>query len=352
VWEQTDDGLVPVWRDDDPAGWLHRVYTDAPVITQADDGATPPGERGRYVSSSTSKPSIVFRMLAELDARPGQRVLEIGTGTGWNAGLLSARLGSGHVVSIEVDPALAASARKALAAVGLSPTVVTGEGEGGYPPGAPYDRVLATASVQCVPYAWVAQTRPGGLIVTPWGTPYHNGALLKLTVRDDGTAAGHFVDELAFMWLRGQRIPFGYLEDRVNPGDEAVESTTALHPYEPVNDVNASFAIGLRVPGAQSLVVPDDNGDPYHYVLWLTDSASGSWASLTHERGAKTYPVRQHGPRRLWDEVAAAHAWWVAAGRPAYTRFGLTVSPTDQTVWLDSPDKPPWKKTVWGECSD
>jgi protein-L-isoaspartate(D-aspartate) O-methyltransferase len=342
VWEQTDYGLVPVRRADDPTGWLQRVYADAPVITQADDGDTAPGENGRYVSSSTSTPSLVFRMLAELDADPRHRVLEIGTGTGWNAGLLAARLGPGRVFSVEIDPALAERARTSLAAVGLSPTVITGDGTDGYPPGAPYDRVVATASVRRVPYAWVAQTRPGGLIVTPWGTPYHNGALLKLVVRDEGTAAGRFVGQLAFMWLRGQRIPFGRLEERVRPGDDAAESVTVQHPYKPVNDMDASFAVGLRVPGVQSHVVPDDDGDPYHYVLWLTDPASGSWACLAHERGARTFPVRQHGRRRLWDEVEAAYGWWVGAGRPAYSRFGLTVSRTGQTVWLDDPETPTW----------
>jgi protein-L-isoaspartate(D-aspartate) O-methyltransferase len=337
VWEQTDDGLTPVARGDDPAGWLGRVYADQPVITQADDGATAPGRPGQYVSSSASKPSIVFAMLAALDIHDGLRVLEIGTGTGWNAGLLTARLGSDRVVSIEIDAGVAEQARKALAGVGLTPVVVTGDGAAGYLPGAPFDRVLATASVRRVPYAWIAQTRSGGLVVTPWGTAYHNGALLSLTVGADGTASGRFAGDLAFMWLRDQRIPFGRLDDVTADDAGAVDSVTTLHPYTPVNDFDASFAIGLRMPDVQSHVVPDDDGDPHHYVLWLTDVASGSWSSLTHRRGDSAFPVRQRGPRRLWDEVQAAYDWWDATGRPAHTRFGLTVTPTGQAVWLDDP---------------
>jgi hypothetical protein len=73
--------------------------------------------------------------------------------------------------------------------------------------------------------------------------------------------------------------------------------------------------------------------------MWLTDVASGSWASLTHRRGASSFPVRQHGPRTLWDEVEVAYQWWVGAGRPDVTRFGLTVDADGQRVWLDSPDR-------------
>lgn len=66
-------------------------------------------------------------------------------------------------MSVEVDPAVAEHARRALDHVGFGAvTIVTGHGTDGYPPGAPYDRVLATVAVGQVPLAWVAQTRPGG----------------------------------------------------------------------------------------------------------------------------------------------------------------------------------------------
>jgi protein-L-isoaspartate O-methyltransferase len=96
-------------------------------------------------------------------------VLEIGTGTGWNAALLCKRVGKrGRVVSIEVDPLIAQAAWSALARAGYSPLVITADGVDGHPDGAPYDRVLATAAVrEIVPRAWLGQTRPDGIIVTP-----------------------------------------------------------------------------------------------------------------------------------------------------------------------------------------
>jgi protein-L-isoaspartate O-methyltransferase len=83
--------------------------------------------------------------------------------------------------------------------------VITADGAQGYRAAAPYDRVLATAAVrEVVPRAWLEQTRPGGVIVTPWGTDYCNGVML--TCRSAPSAPlGRFGGELAFMRLRAQR---------------------------------------------------------------------------------------------------------------------------------------------------
>ncbi|MFD7450082.1 hypothetical protein [Kitasatospora sp. NPDC059827] len=65
-----------------------------------------------------------------------------------------------------------------------------------------------------------------------------------------------------------------------------------------------------------------------------------SWATVDREPGRTAYEVVQSGPRRLWDEVEAAWGRWDAHGRPGFERFGLTVSPDGQAVWLDTPDFP------------
>jgi SAM-dependent methyltransferase len=130
--------------------------------------------RGFEVTSSASMPTVVAQMLTALQIEPGMRVLEIGTGTGYNAALLAHRLGASAVVSVEIGPTVAKHARDALAAAGYGAIrVITGDGAQGYPPGAPYDRVISTAAAAEMPYAWMAQTNPGGLVLTPWGTAYY-----------------------------------------------------------------------------------------------------------------------------------------------------------------------------------
>ncbi|MFC7329522.1 methyltransferase domain-containing protein [Marinactinospora rubrisoli] len=329
---------MPVRRADSPEEWLAVCYTDQPIITQLDDGD---GNGRGYVSSSASMPTTVAMMLDALHLDAGMRVLEIGTGTGYNAALLASRTGAENVTSVEVDPAVAEAAAAALKATGWPVRVVTADGTGGHSLGAPYDRVLATAAVQRVPYAWVRQTVPGGRIVAPWGTVFHNGALLRLRVGEDGTASGHFGGNVAFMWVRDQRPPHGVVREHVRPEHDYVETTTELHPYHALSVFDASFAIGLRVPEMTSVVVYD-NDDPHGgaYTAYLMDTFAGSWASWRVGTGARSYGVRQHGARRLFDELATAYAWWEAAGKPPHTRFGLTVRPDGQTVWLDHPEHP------------
>lgn len=328
-------GYVAISRSDQPERWWEIVLADEPVVTQVDDGESLPGSVGCSPSSSCSKPSIVTDMLRALDLHPGHTVLEIGTGTGWNAAILSRLVGAqGHVVSVEIDPDVADMARAALRRSDFPVTVVTADGEGGYPPAAPYDRIMSTAAV-CwrVPWAWIAQTRPGGVIVTPWGTSYHNGTLLRLVTVDTDTATGRFGGNLAFMRLRTQRGPAWTDEDDL---DGAHASTTMMRSSEvgqAVDDFDASFAVGLRVPNCR-VHVEEDAANGRHMV-WLSDGQS--LARVIVNVGGSSHQVHQRGPRRLWDEVESAYGWWRDAGEPEHTRFGITVTPHDQMVWLHEP---------------
>ncbi|MEV5507354.1 methyltransferase domain-containing protein [Streptomyces orinoci] len=328
-----------VSRGEDPDTWWAAVYRDAPITTQWDDGAYAGAGKGRVPSSSSSMPTMVFSMLNVLSVEPDQRVLEIGTGTGWNAALLSHRLGAENVVTVEVDEASARDARKRLSAAGFHPLTIVGDGARGYPDAAPYDRLIATCSVGHVPRAWVAQTQPGGLIVAPWGPVYGGEAIVRLTVAGNGTATGFFTGSSAFMRLRAQRMERRHIREYLKgmkwPAD-GVKSLTHLSP-EAVGDWAVMFAIGVQVPGAFPWMEEYPDGS---YTLWLRDTAVTSWATVEYEADRTEFEVRQSGPRRLWDEVAAAYRWWDEHGRPDFGRFGLTVDEDGERVWLDSPGDP------------
>jgi methyltransferase of ATP-grasp peptide maturase system len=340
IWDDSAGELVLLRRADDPDRWLDAAYAFDAVITQVDDGhPTGSGDRGRYITSSASRPDVVALMLAALEAQPGMRVLEIGTGTGYNAALLAHRLGAQNVTSVEIDPALAEHARTALAATGYAVTVITGDGAHGYPPRAPYDRIIATAAVHQVPYPWVAQTRPGGRILTPWASHYHNGALVCLTVQADGTATGRIVGNVAFMELREQRF-------RVRIDDEECDETTARHshtsvsPYSVAGDYDASLAIGMKVPHCAPIYVSAEHYPDHCARLWFADPVTESWANLLHQPDTSTYPVHQSGPRNLWDEIETAYHWWLDAGRPGPEQWHITITPTAQQITLTETSTP------------
>ncbi|MFD0401779.1 protein-L-isoaspartate(D-aspartate) O-methyltransferase [Kitasatospora sp. NPDC127121] len=322
----------------DPAKWWNAVYSDVPLTTQWDDGDHTGADRGVMPTSSNSMPTMVFSMLAALEVEDGNRVLEVGTGTGWNAALLSHRLGSDNVVTVEVDKTSAGDARCRLSRAEYYPTSVVGDGVEGYATGAPYDRVIATCSVGRVPHAWVNQVRPGGVIVAPWGPEYGGEAVVRLKVSADGTAHGRFVGSSAFMRLRRQRASRpNSLEYLSGPWPaDGTESTTGVSPDD-VGSWLAMFAVGVQVPGVFPLVERYADGT---YTLWLHDTAITSWATVDWEPGRHDYEVVQSGPRSLWDEVEAAWHWWCRHDRPGFDRFGLTVTPGSHTVWLDSPENP------------
>jgi len=147
-----------------------------------------------------SQPFIVALMTDLLDLRATDRVLEVGTGSGYQAAVL-ARLAA-HVWSIEVVPALAAQARAALAAEGVANvSLKIGDGALGWPDAAPFDRITVTAAAMTVPDALVAQLHAPGRMVIPVGEP--GGAQdLRLIEKDAaGAVRSRAVLDVAFVPL-------------------------------------------------------------------------------------------------------------------------------------------------------
>ncbi|MFD4654186.1 methyltransferase domain-containing protein [Kitasatospora sp. NPDC058444] len=313
-------------RSEHPLEWGELVASDIPLVTRLD-------EDGRTPSSSSSMPTVVAQMLRHLQVSDGMRVLDVGTGTGWTVALLARRLGAANVTTVELDPELAAAARCRLEANRLPVKAVVGDGMLGHPAAAPYDRVHVTAAVQRVPGALIEQTVPGGVIVVPYGTAFCNGALLRLTVADDGrSASGPFVEDVAFMWVRGQRPGSGEFEI-----EDVRHGPSDLAPDAVAEDTDAAFAIGLRLPGLFRQVVSAgyDRLGTGRFEVW--DGVSYAHCRLADWDGK--HAVSQSGPRNLWDELTAVHAWWQRQGEPGLDRFGLTVTVAgEHRVWLDEPD--------------
>ncbi|GAA4632285.1 methyltransferase domain-containing protein [Actinoallomurus vinaceus] len=334
-----ETGAYPaVDRREDPQAWERWAAADTAIVTQWDDGAHAGRTPGETPTSSAPTPSIVGVMLQDLDVRPGHRVLDAGTGTGWTTALLARRAGAGNVTGVEIDPQVAEAAARRFSAIGIDAVVVTGDGGQGRPVNAPYDRVQSTYAVRRVPAAWIEQTRPGGLIVVPWGTRYANvNAVARLRVDADGAARGRFTRLVEFLLDRRQRTTSPAHEEYLPGGAWPAtvrESGTTL----PLDELSAAeFVIGLRVPDIAHTVSVDDQGTALFWLHGLTDR---SWAvAFFCQDGRTEFDVLQDGPRSLWDEVEAACRWWEREHRPAATRFGLTAGPDGHQVWLDSPDR-------------
>jgi protein-L-isoaspartate(D-aspartate) O-methyltransferase len=118
----------------------------------------------------TTQPSLVGRMVAALGLQGGERVLEVGTGLGFQAAVLGALVPRGRVWSVERFADLAEQARANLARAGIgNVTVVVADGTLGWPPAAPYDAVVVAAAAPRVPAPLAAQLAEGGRLVQPLG---------------------------------------------------------------------------------------------------------------------------------------------------------------------------------------
>ncbi|QFG22798.1 methyltransferase domain-containing protein [Actinomadura sp. WMMB 499] len=317
-----------------PEEWLSAVYSDASIITQREDGRGDPLRiADGMATSSISAPGIAFRCLELLAPRDHDRVLEVGTGTGYTTAVLSARVGDGNVTTVEVDPEIAERARVNIAAAGFAPRVVVGDGLAGAPDNEPYDRVHVTAAVAEVPFTWVEQTRPGGVIVAPWQPLRGHGLLTRLTVTRDG-AYGRFHGPCGYMLLRSQRAELRW---RVHHEDEARVTATTLDPRT-VWEAGEGLRLAA-VAMSPGLAYWDKHFDDGSFSLCLFEigTPDGPWAACDWEPGHDRYEVTQYGDRHLWDELEDAFEWWVRNDGPGVERFGLTATPEGDRLWLDRP---------------
>ncbi|MGH3974692.1 MAG: methyltransferase domain-containing protein [Pseudonocardiaceae bacterium] len=339
IWVDDGEGEPrPIDRDTDPDRWLGSAYANVAIVTQFDDGAAVWPARGVHRTSSASEPAMVATMLDCLDVLEGQRVLEIGTGTGYNAALLAHRLGAFQITTVEIDSMIAGTARTALHTGGYPVTTIIGDGAAGWPAHAPYDRVIATvaAYLGAVPYEWVRQTVPGGVIVTPMRADYvGSGPLVRFTVDGDGLATGRPVSAVGFMPLRQQRTPYADLSgvdlDDRSGGAEVIQTTT--EPWLVANTVDVRWAISTRIKPCRWGHRPPTADRPAHQ-LWFADNATRSWAVARYDRTGGPYQIRQHGPRRLWNEIENAYQWWSDQGKPSLNQWQLTISSDQQTATL------------------
>jgi protein-L-isoaspartate(D-aspartate) O-methyltransferase len=341
-----------------------RVYHDDAVTTQAGPGG--------MTTSSSSQPSIMAMMLAQLDPQPGDRVLEIGAGTGYNAALLARLVGpGGQVTTIDIDPAITQAAQANLdrASVGVTANqlaeveVRTGDGWLGVADRAPFDRIQATVGVWDLASAWADQLAPAGTLVAPlWLRAGVHATAAFTRPGSDGRLRSHQVVGCEFVRLRGPHAgPADIVE--VQPGllaavdqvDDAqlallrglLATTPVREAAPPIPKGMGWFArLALNEPGAIQLLAPGDGNEEELRGLFGPSPTDPGLALVLQQQGQlATYGNQAtlsrlrthllHGESIVFQELtieaiptgtstaepAAGHGWVLT--RPAY-RFLVT----------------------------
>ena len=232
--------------------------------------------------SSSSQPAIMAIMLEQLGIAPGQRVLEIGTGTGYNAALMTHLVGErGTVVTMDIDPDLVGKARANLDGAGYPDVIlVCGDGGFGEPGHAPYDRIIVTAGAWDLAPDWLRQLGPGGRIVLPLSV---RGIQLSVALERE---AGHWRSRSAFrcgfIRMAGAFAgPESFLPLGPQPG---------LHMHtddgRPVDAAALYAALGNPATDVPSGVAVSGLGELGEADLWLTVTQPDLVRLDHHGRGA------------------------------------------------------------------
>lgn len=327
VFQPDNSGDYTVWepvRPDTP-GYLDLVYQDQSWVTQI-DGETIPGQAAGPVegapTSSSTLPSLVVRMLEDLDVADGMSVLEIGTGTGYSTALLCQRLGSDLVTSIEVDPEVAGRAAAHLKSAGYDPALIVGDGLEGAA-GRFFDRVIATCSVRVIPRAWLNQAGvPGGRILTTlWGW-MDASVLVCLDLDETGHGQGAVLPgQVSFMPARAhQAPPLPILPERAGSSRPTAVTGDVLGNW------TARWLAQLACPTAQMVRYSEAGAQRVLMLDRETDSAA--W--FVEDGGGWT--MSQTGTKHLGDRIEDVLERWTAAGEPNQSTFRITVEPGRQMI--------------------
>ncbi|MBA2681418.1 MAG: methyltransferase domain-containing protein [Ktedonobacteraceae bacterium] len=327
--------------------WLDLIYRD--------DALTTAVNRHNIPLSSSSQPSLMAHMLEALEVQPGQRVLEIGTGTGYNAALLAQIVGeSGHVASLDIDASLVERARSHLAAAGFSCVqAMHADGRQGHAGQAPYDRIIATASSSCLPCAWYEQLAPGGRLVMPLEGSLQVGGFLVIEKEDEVVGRGMFRSTpLHFMALHteGEEIR-PYPEMPPDFPQKPVTTLVQVKANDPfLADVgNHAFKWyvqwawpvegELRITtmqspdGKEALRLYDVN---VHSIVHLVKNPDGSWNG--HQRG--DFP--------LWAQIYHLYHSYQDLGRPAPDAFRIHLESQRASLFVSHGDTSVYVRDLFG----
>jgi protein-L-isoaspartate(D-aspartate) O-methyltransferase len=303
-----------------PEELRRHAYEDGPL----------PIEEGQTIS----QPYIVALMVEALVLRGGERVLEIGAGSGYAAAVIGAI--AEEVYAIERHGPLVQRARERLADAGVdNARVVHADGTLGWPEAAPYDAVIVAAGGPDVPPALVEQLRPGGRLVIPIGDRHRGQTLVRLTKGDDGALERENLGEVRFVPLIGES---GW-EDPDRP---------APAPRRAIDDLPAAIADASepfgRIDEVRLDALLDRIGEAR--VVLLGEASHGT---------AEFYRMRARITRELIERkgfgIVAVEADWPDAARIDHYVRDLTTPPAEWRAFTRFPTWM-WRNTEVQEFAD
>lgn len=302
----------------------HRFVPDLPLEDVYADSAIAIKYEGGVAISSSSQPAMMAMMLEQLAPRAGDRILEIGAGSGYNAALLAMLAGAtGFVATIDIDDDLVRAARAHLDAAGFPHVrTICANGNDGAAADAPFDAIIVTVAVDDVAPAWFAQLRPGGRLVVPLAIRGLQ-KVIGFARREDRFTSTSIVDG-AFITARGAAHASGCAEYSESTLPSRYTERAAPFPLGPWEAWSA-FALWLAL-----------HDEAFCRVFGAFGLCTGREACVVVPHDATIVLRHYGGDESLVTRLRAAFVAWEAAGRPGNLATRIEIFPQRVTAARDA----------------
>ncbi|WP_098011702.1 protein-L-isoaspartate O-methyltransferase [Streptomyces sp. sk226] len=305
----------------DRAELLDVLYGGASVLVQHDGEPLLGRDRGKraggMISSMSSVTGMTAELLQELDLRPGQRVLDVGTGSGVTAAVACHICGDAGVVTLDRDRHLVDSAAERLADLGFQPHVVCGTGEEAVRNHGPFERIFVSYTVERIPSALVSQLAPGGRLLVHVTTSSPSWPGLAVVERTAQGAVSGVLRAVEFTHRAGHGMDRIWLTEELRhriATEPGARRFASAREAPSVDDRGFWLAADHLLSG----LVRDFGAEH----LAIGAPGCGSW--LRTAPVGQGWEVAADGPRDIWAELQGLADRWREAGSPHCYRLDVT----------------------------
>lgn len=327
---EAPDGIVQVASPEPTEQQLETIYSDRGLMIREEP------------HSAASQPGLIFEMLTDLELAHGLKVLEVGTGSGWNAGLIASSVGDDSLVySIDLQTDLVEKARNHLRSVGFNRVnLKAGDGGLGWQ-GETFDRIIVTVGAPDIPPAWGQSLTEGGILVMPLKTGGVGDPILRLH-KHGNKLTGRITRWAGFMNLQGNFRSAA--EDVLEPPwDPVVESLLQEEPT-PVpfpTSFDTDCAFWLRLNGVPMRMLGEYKGQRGMHAVLLDEELPALYVPQSVYATEVGKCVDVYGDPQLVKRFIDGIEAWIDLGEPKITDYHVELinpavsSDTEPQCYID-----------------